>query len=207
MADLHQQLGSIPLERIRFNPPPGTATRDDVIDVHNREGRLCELVKGVLVEKPMGLKESLLAIALAGMLRDFVIPRNLGIVAGSDGPMELFPDLVRLPDVAYVSWEKIPGGRVPQEPIPQLAPSLAVEVLSRSNTPQEMPRKREEYFQAGVIQVWMVDPDSRTIEIFTEPENSTVLSENDTLDGGPLLPGFELALAKLFAELDRSAQP
>ena len=118
-------------------------------------------MEGVLVEKPMGFRESLLAVAIARHLHEFVTPRNLGLVTGEGGMMRLFAGLVRIPDVAFISWARLPGGRVPETPIPRLAPDLAVEVLSRSNTAREMRGKREEYFEAGVVLVWMVDPEER----------------------------------------------
>ena len=64
LADLLRQLGGISPERVRFRPLPGTATERDVLDVQTREGRLCELVDGVLVEKGIGFRESFLAMAL-----------------------------------------------------------------------------------------------------------------------------------------------
>jgi Uma2 family endonuclease len=203
LADLLERLGGISPSRIRFRPPPGTATEADVIEIDRRGERLCELVEGVLVEKAMGFRESLLAVALAGFLRAFVVPRNLGLVSGADGMMRLFPGLVRIPDVAYVSWDRVPGGRVPAEPIAGFAPDLAVEVLSRSNTDAEMARKRREYFGAGVRVVWLVDPEGRLVTVYTGPDESAVLAEGETLEGGVLLPGLQLPLRELFAELDR----
>jgi Uma2 family endonuclease len=202
LADLLEQLGGIAPERVRFRPAPGTATEEDVLAIHDREGRLYELVHGVLVEKAVGLRESLLAIALASLLRGFVRPRNLGLVTGADGMMRLFPGLVRIPDVAFISWERLPNRRVPIEPLPDLAPDLAVEVLSVGNTPGEMARKRQEYFSAGVHVVWQVDPRMRTVEVFTAPDQSTVLHETHMLEGGTVLPGFTLPLQEWFAELD-----
>jgi hypothetical protein len=61
LADLLEQLGGIAPERVRFRPPPGTATEKDMLEVEAHEDRLCELVDGVLVEKAMGWRESLLA--------------------------------------------------------------------------------------------------------------------------------------------------
>ena len=113
--------------------------------------------------------------------------------------------LVRLPDVAYVSWSRLPGGRIPTEPVFGLAPDLAVEVLSASNTPGEMRRKRREYFDAGVRLVWIVDPVARTVAVYTKPAEPSIVSANAVLDGGDVLPGFALPLADLFAELDRVA--
>ncbi len=138
LGDLLKQLGDIPPERVRLKPAPGTATERDVIDIHRREKRLCELVDGVLVEKAMGFKESIIAGAILAALRAFVVPRNLGVVAGADGTIRLFPGLVRIPDVAFASWQRLPDGRVPDEPIPSVVPELAVEVVSKSNTPAEM---------------------------------------------------------------------
>jgi Uma2 family endonuclease len=203
LADLLERLGGIPPERIRYHPYPGTATEEDVLRVEQEENRLCELVDGVLVEKAMGFRESLLALALADYLRHFEAPRNLGLVTGADGMMRLFPGLVRIPDVAFVSWESIPEGKVPEDPIPDLAPDLAVEVLSRGNTPGEMRRKRRDYFDAGVTLVWIIDPKERTATVFTSPTDSVKLTERESLDGGDVLSGFSLPLCDLFSELDR----
>jgi Uma2 family endonuclease len=203
MADLQNRLGDIPLDRIRFRPFAGTASVQDVIEIQEKEGRLCELVEGVLVEKTVGLKESRLAVFLGGLLNVFVIPRNLGIVTGPDGTLELMSGLVRIPDVAFTNWDRFPGRRHPSTPVPLLAPNLAVEVLSRSNTPREMAIKRREYFAAGVELVWEIDPEARKVEVFTSPTNATVLGPSDTLDGGAILPGFTLPCRELFAELDR----
>jgi Uma2 family endonuclease len=202
LAELVEQLGGIPLERILLRPYPGTATEKDVLEMERRENRLCELVDGVLVEKAMGFRESLLAIALAGFLRAFVRPRKLGVVAGADGTLRLAAGLVRIPDVSFVSWDRLPGRRVPSKPIPRLAPNLAVEVLSEGNTKKEMKRKVGEYFEAGVVLVWLVQPKDRTVTVYTAVDQFVVLDEKQTLEGGPVLPGFSLPLAELFAEMD-----
>src|SRR5207244_2699767 len=97
LADLLERLGAIPPARVRFQPAPGTATEEDVIAAGQRENRLCELVDGVLVEKAMGFREACLAGALLALLREFVVPRNLGLVSGADGMIRLFPGLVRIP--------------------------------------------------------------------------------------------------------------
>jgi Uma2 family endonuclease len=203
LADLLDRLGRVPLERIRFHPPPGTATERDVLEIAARENRLCELVDGVLVEKPMGYGESILASFIIQMLRNFVTPRNLGHVTGEQGMLRLFPGLVRIPDVAFASWDRFPQRRWTGEPIPALVPDLTVEVLSESNTPAEMTIKVGEYFSAGVRLVWLVDPRTRTATVFTAADDSVTLHEQDTLDGAAVLPGFALSLRELFAELDR----
>ncbi len=202
IADLLAELGDIPPHRVLLRPYPGTATEQDVIDIHARHKRLCELVDGVLVEKTMGYEESALAVLIATYLVNFVRPHDLGIVAGADGTLRLRPGLVRIPDVSFVSWARLPERQSPGKPIPDLAPDLAVEVLSKSNTPQEMERKLREYFQAGVRLVWYVDPEARTVEVFTAVDWSTMLDESQTLDGGDVLPGFVLPLRELFPRRD-----
>lgn len=203
LADLLEQLGGIGPHRVRFQPPPGTATEDDLLDIWAREHRLCELVDGVLVEKPMGYKESALAVVLAAVLWAFVRPRKLGVVTGEAGMVRLFPKLIRIPDVAFASWDRLPGRRMPKEAVPHLAPNLVVEVLSESNTSAEIDRKCGEYFAAGVELVWIVDPGARAVEVYTSADQQpVVLHEADTLGGGSVLPGFSLALGELFGELD-----
>lgn len=109
----------------------------------------------------------------------------------------------RIPDVAFTSWNRLPGRRRPDSPVPLIAPNLAVEVLSRSNTPGEMSAKRQDYFSAGVELVWEIDPAARTVKAYTAPQQFTALGPNDVLDGGVVLPGFTLPVRDLFAELDR----
>ncbi len=203
VADLLGQLGGVSPSRTRFRPLPGTATETDILDVRQRHGVLCELVEGVLVEKLMGFRESFLTIALSAVLWGFVRTRNLGLVTGADGMLRLAPGLVRIPDLAFISWQRLPERRVPTDPIPGLVPDLVVEVLSEGNTAAEMDRKRREYFTAGVRLAWFVDPVARTVEVYTAIDQSTLLGAEQTLDGGTVLAGFTLPLTELFAELDR----
>ena len=86
--------------------------------------------------------------------------------------------------------------------MPELVPDFVVEVLSISNTRGEMARKRREYFQAGVRLVWMVDPQSRTVAVYTDPESVSIATEEDIIDGRDVLPGWKVDLGRLFAKLD-----
>lgn len=203
LEDLLEALGSIEPRRVRFKSTPGTATEADLIRINDRKQGIFELIDGVLVEKPMGLMESLLAGAIIAILRGFVVPRNLGIVTAPDGMMRLFPGTVRVPDVAFISWDRAPDRRVPMGAMSEFAPDLAVEVLSPSNTRAEMTRKRWDYFAAGVRLAWEVNPRSRNVAVYDAPERSTVLDASGILVSGDVLPGFALPLAELFGALDR----
>ena len=198
-VDLVERFGPVPLDRVRTNPPPGSATEQDVIDVHDHENRLCELLDGTLLEKTVGSFESYLALYLGRLLSVFVAENHLGIVLGADGMLRLAPGLVRLPDVSFISWDRLPRHTIPREDIWPIAPDLAVEVISRGNTRKEMDRKLLDYFAAGVRLVWYVYPAQREVLVYTTPDVCTTVSIQDTLDGGDVLPGFQLPLATFFA--------
>lgn len=201
VADMLARLG-VPPERIRLCPPLGTATEQDLQDAIDEGPGLFELVDGTLVGKAVGYEASFLTVYLAELLSAFVRARKLGRVSGPDGVMRLNPGLLRAPDIAFASWKRFPGGRLPKVPFPDLVPDLAIEVLSPSNTHAEMKRKREEYLRSGVRLVWIVDPVARTVHVYAPRRKAVVLNATDTLDGGKVLPGFTLPLGELFAELD-----
>jgi Uma2 family endonuclease len=202
-ADLLHDLGDIPAERVWLTPPPGTATEKDVIEAEARHNRLCELVDGTLVEKAMGYREGREAAVLTTIIENHADKHDDGLVAGADATIRLMPKLVRIPDVSFVAWDRLPGREIPNEPIPDLIPNLAIEVLSKSNTPREMERKLEEYFKAGVEQVWFVDGIARTFQVFTSPTESQVFSGKQTIKTGKLLPGLKLSVDAFFNRVHR----
>jgi Uma2 family endonuclease len=199
--DLYRRFGPIPLRRVRLHPYP--ATEADVLELHRRDSRLYELADGLLVEKDMGFAEGFLALRIGRKLGDYVESIDAGVVNGADGMMRLAPGLVRIPDVSFCRWDQFPNREVQLTPIPDLHPDLAVEVLSRGNTVAEMDAKLADYFASGATVVWLVDPADRTVLVYTTSsrESPTRLTAADTLTGGPLLPGFTLPVAGLFAGL------
>jgi Uma2 family endonuclease len=203
LADLLHHLGDIPPHRILLHPLPGTATERDVIAINGRKESLFELVDGTLVEKAMATKESLVAAVLIQFLFNHVERLDLGIVLGEAGMMRLRPGLVRIPDVSFISWSRLPGKELPDEPVASVVPDLAVEVLSDSNTPAEIARKLDEYFATGVSLAWIVDPKSRTIDVYTSRTEVRHLKNGHSLDGGDVVPGFKLPLKQFFARMNR----
>jgi Uma2 family endonuclease len=203
-ADMQEHLGGIPLERIRMVPPPGTATVEDVERTRNETGHICELVDGVLVEKAVGLFESRVAAILVHFIERYLDAHDLGITVGEAGTLRILSGVVRAADVAFIRWERLPGGELPEKtPVPDLVPDLAVEVLSRGNTPGEMERKLREHFEAGVRLVWLIDPKTRTARVHTAVEQSVFVDQDGTLFGDDVLPGFEVSLKELFARAQR----
>lgn len=216
LADLLERFGPIPAHRIRTFPPPGTATEEDLLVVNERGQGLCELVDGVLVEKAMGYFESRLAAVLVYFLESFLDTSDLGVVLGADAASRFARGLVRVPDVSFVSWGRLARRRIPEEPIPDLVPDLVVEVVSRTNTPDEMRLKRRDYFRCGVRLVWEAYPASRSVRVYRSAGPpaagegvvgevvADVVGEAGVLDGGDVLPGFRLAVRDWFARAERA---
>ena len=207
---LLRALGDIPAERVWLDPSPGTATEADVVRwVDGDDKRLVELVNGTLVAKTVGNRESELAALIIIAIGSFVYPRKLGKVYGADFMARMTGRRnIRLPDVAYVAYADMPAGRSTQETVFSGAMTLAVEVLSPSNTRREMEQKYREFFASGTRLVWEIDPDKRTVSVF-DPADAIkpreVLSAQQSLDGGDVLPGLSLSLKDLFAEFDRTS--
>ena len=202
IEELLHRLGDVSAGRVRFDPVPGTATFDDLLIEGNE---LCELVDGTLVEKAVGFEESFYGGYLFELINRHVRVHNLGVTTGEAGFVELPDGPVRGPDVAFTSIARLPGGRRPKKPYPQLAPDLVVEVLSLSNSAREMARKRGEYFRSGVRLVWELDPRTRLVRVYTAEDQSRDLGPTDALEGGDVLPGLTIPVADLYAELDRLA--
>lgn len=208
LADVVRALGDIPLHRILWHPFPGTATEEDQLRcVYGEPKRLVELVDGILVEKAMGYRESLLALWIGTCLNNFVVPRRLGLVAGADGLTRVSPTRNRMPDVGYTAWSNLPTPDAHRRPVADFAPDLAVEVVSEGNTRAEIAEKRREYFAAGTLLVWVVDPRKGTVVVYTDPDAHTVLTAADVLGGGDVLPGFALPVADIFGYLDPPSEP
>lgn len=197
VGQLLNRLG-VPARRVLLTPPPGTATEEDLIDVLDHQDRLVELVEGTLVEKAMGFLEGRLGTILTTDLHTHARNSRTGICVGDGSPMRILLGTVRLPDVSFVSFERLPNRRVPTEPIGPFAPDFAIEILSQSNTRREMARKRREYFEGGCRLVWEIDPRKQTVRSYTSPDDYEEFGIDDTIDAGPVLKGFTVSLKKLF---------
>jgi len=197
--DLASRFGDIPLARIRFSPPPGLATEADVLEIHAREKRLCELVEGTLIEKTMGTYESLIAIRLATALTNYFDANQprIGFVLGADGMLRLNPDLIRIPDVSVILRQRVRPGAFPKRGVAKIVPNLAVEVISEGNTVAEMERKLDEYFGSGVQEVWYVYPVERQIYRYVARQQVQIWTDVDEIANIEILPNFRCPIAPL----------
>ncbi len=168
-----------------------------------RREELYETVRGKRVEAPlMGAQESGIANLLGRYIWLFWGDSPQGIVAievlfrlDSAGDVELRPD------AAVVSFERWPQRVIPPGNAWAVVPNLAVEVISPTNFALDVQTKIEDYFTHGVNLVWVIYPPHRKIYVYEGVKKVQILDSNDTLDGGTVLPGFKLAVSKLFEVL------
>jgi Uma2 family endonuclease len=170
------------------------------------EGK-AELVRGELrVTPPPGGPHAVAESNLVGILCTYVMPHALGRVFPDSTGYELvrLPHTVRVPDVSFVR-----GGRLPAEGVGpgllKMAPDLAVEVLSPSETASELEEKLSDYAIAGTPLVWVVDPVRRTVRVLAAGAPVKWLREGETLDGGTVVPGFSCAVVDIFDGIARAS--
>lgn len=111
--------------------------------------------------------------------------------------MERRPDTLRGPDIAFVRKERIPPECVPDDWF-EGTPDLAIEIVSKSQAGHEAGLKALDYLRAGTPMVWVVEPQTKTVAVYTPPDHIRILRENETLDGGELLKGFQCEVGELF---------
>ena len=177
---------------------PKLLTADDLLRLYSK-GVKGELIRGVLHETmSAGLKHGEVVAALLAMLWIHTQPGRLGRVFGSDTGvlLERNPDTVREPDVAYVSAERLPldveiDGYCP------VAPDLVVEIKSPSDSEQEVDGKATMWLSFGVRMALVINPETRTIKVRQPDLPTIILTVDDTLDGGEVLPGFSCPVREI----------
>ena len=177
-------------------------TLDEFYDAYGDHS--VELVRGKVCAKrsemsPASGNHGLIAGEIFGQLYAFVTAHNLGRVFAAETGFILnrTPLTVRAPDAAFIARERI-GDNRPERGYWPVAPDLAVEVMSPNDTATEISGKISEYFAAGTRLMWVIYPQSRTVHVYDSAQNVRILSANETLDGGELLPGFACEIAQIF---------
>lgn len=165
------------------------------------DGHHYELVRGELVMMtPASARHGKFSARLIGALEPYVRDHGLGEVYTAEPGFVLAtePDTVRVPDVAFVRRERIPPEGEPEGFWP-IAPDLVVEVVSPSESAPLLHSKVADYLRAGTRLIWVIYPDTQTVMEFRSWTEVRVLTVEESLDGGDVVPGFSLPLARLFA--------
>jgi Uma2 family endonuclease len=163
----------------------------------NRD-KILEYIGGEVVEVPSNAFASETGSTILGELYVFLRGKDLGHLTGEAGGYMVSGERYA-PDVAFVSKAKQPQlAKRGYNPIP---PDLAVEVdfPSTYETQRDLRTKVVNYLAAGT-QVWLVLPERKEVEVYVPGQPRKLLTINDSLDGGVLLPGFTLPLKTIFAE-------
>lgn len=162
-----------------------------------------ESLDGEPEEKNMaGARHSGVGTRLIIKLGIYLEDNEIGAVYGPDATFKLGAK-DRLPDVSFISSARIPPGG---EPIGSwnIAPDLAIEVISPNDVYDQVIGKVGEYFAAGVRQVWLITPEYKTVTVYHSPAQSVILFENEELTSEDLLPGFRCPISDLFKQPKRA---
>jgi len=184
----------MPAEPAYVPDMPALMTADELLHA-NIPNKRTELVRGVLrVREPAGFEHGRVAMNLGAELRVYAKHAGAGVVLAAETGFKLFtdPDTVRAPDVAFVAKgrEPPPGATG----FANLAPDLAVEVLSPGDRPGEILAKVADWLFAGTRLVWVVDPLRRVARVYRQDGSETIVPADRALEGEEVLPGFACPL-------------
>jgi len=168
------------------------ATEEDLLAMP-QDGHKYELVDGEIRMSPTGNRHGVVIAQLAALLVQFVKPRRLGYVIAGDAGFRLPSKNVRCPDVSFVATGRFPDEKVPDD-FGDLAPDLAVEVLSPHDRPRHVLDKVGEYLEAGVRLIWVIDPRAARAVVYRSLSDVRELAADGEFDGGDVVPGFRCAL-------------
>ena len=178
---------------------PGPVTVEEFERLPDEPSRL-ELVRGQVVrEPPAGFEHGSIAGLITLCLGTFVRQHALGKVVTGEPGFVLFddPPTVRAPDVAFVARDRLPAD---PRGFARLAPDLAVEIVSPSNTLCEIQDKVFDYLDAGTKVVWVVEPHGRTVTVYRSRDEIRIVTSDQEIDGGEILPGFRAPVSEFFAD-------
>lgn len=176
---------------------PALLTAEELLRL-NLPNKRTELVRGQLVvREPAGYVHGDIAMRLGAAILRHVETHSLGRVFAAETGFTLArgPDTVRAPDVAFVQSERLPSP--PPRGFADLAPDLAVEVLSPDDRPGEVLEKVGDWLNAGTLLVWVVDPGRRIARVYRADGSESHVDDGGSLEGEELLPGFRLPLTAL----------
>ncbi|MEM1304419.1 MAG: Uma2 family endonuclease, partial [Planctomycetota bacterium] len=184
--------------------PPITADQLLGISVQLRNhGKRCELVSGELrIMSPTGGEHGVLSARIAAVLNVHVATNGLGVCFGAETGfvVQRDPDTVKAPDAAFVKQDRIDAVGISAKYFPE-APTLAVEVVSPSESEDEVHAKAQMWIESGSEMVWVVWPEDRTVSVYRPQQEVLKVGEAETPDGGGVVPGFAVEVAELFAGL------
>lgn len=192
------ELADIKLEGPMSTVEQKSYTPEDLLEMP--DGDRYELVRGQLVEKDMTARAGWVSGQVLRLMGNFVDANQLGWGFSDGTGVQCFsvdPSMVRRPDGCYVARGRFPDEIIPEGHI-RIPPDLAVEVVSPNDASYDVERKVGEYLDAGVRQVWVINPNNHTVKVYRSEGDVWQLDEDAELSGGDVLPGFRCAVHTLF---------
>jgi len=178
-----------------------TYTPEDLLAMEN--GEIYELEDGHLVRRDMSMISSWVGSRLHRFLDTYVDENKLGWAWHADLGYVCFPGAlrkVRHPDVSFIRSGRLNGGLTSDKGYCDIAPDLAVEVVSPNELAYEVVKKVVEYLDAGVLLIWVVYPEARTVLVIRHDRSGMLLREDDELSGEDVVPGFRCRVASILPE-------
>lgn len=178
-----------------------TAMTAEEFLVHSTDAP-CELVCGEMVETVWrSVRHGIVCVNVGMILRTWSRKHSIGFVAVQAGVItQRDPDSVRCPDCLFIHKERIPGGISSSGFLPT-TPDLAVEVLSEGDRWSEVIAKVGEYLEAGVREVWILNPELSQVQVFRPDQPPTIVEAADELTSPVVLPSFRCRVSEIFAEM------
>ena len=177
-----------------------TWTEKELMDLPNN-GNKYELINGELIMGPTGIEHEDIGARLLAALERFVLEHKLGIMCGSSAGYLMKSGNLRSPDVSFISKKRLQGFKRPPKGFFKGSPDLAVEILSPSDTIENLHEKIVEYFGNDTKLVWVINPEEQVILVYHSQRPDKLLSGNDILNGEDIFTGFTLPVSELFVEL------
>ena len=197
MAAVSAAKRHVPFQVAELFPEQGEWKEGDYFGLPDTN-RLMELTEGRLIMPPHPTRShQYVVLELAVDLRRFVQARDLGEVYVAPLPVRLWSGKVREPDVLFMAKEH--ADRMEEQYFGP--PDLVIEVTSPGTVNTDRSEKAAEYARAGIREYWIVDPEARTVEVFTLAGQKYKLAGASSAGrsaGSVVLEGFEVAVERLF---------
>lgn len=170
----------------------------DELEAYTSKFGRCEMIEGEVFQlSPSSSYHGIITGRLHSVVGYFVMQNELGeVLAAEAGFRETNRQTVRAPDIAFIQTDRVPTNPTG---FSETMPDLVVETVSPNDTVSRVASKTAWWLrQPGVRLVWIVDPENQQVTAHQPDGNARVFRLDDRLDGGDVLPGFSLALTKLF---------
>jgi Uma2 family endonuclease len=178
-------------------------TGDDLLGLPTGMGKRYELIEGELVTMtPAGYRHGVVALQIGFLLKNYNAPHKIGTLCGAETGFYTRGDdkTVRALDAAFIAYTKLSAGSLPDGFL-RIAPDLVVEVVSPGDRAGEIEQKTQEWLDFGVPLVWVVYPETQHVHVYAgRHDQPRILTAEDAINGGDVLPGFEVPVRAFFQD-------